>query len=143
MEERFEFIDNDALQAKIDGLENKNTTKADAKAEKKFITYLKKKGYKWDYWLFGEQDLDKILCQFWFEIRTKNGEHYRIGSLENLRYSLNRVLHNKGHEFDIVHGPSFKKSREAFKSTCVELKAIGKGIRIPYKEIRPKRYMHN
>ena len=86
----------------------------------------------------GKQELDKILCKFWFEIRTKNCKHYRIGSLENLCYSLNRVLHNKGHEFDIVHGPSFKKSREAFKSACTELKAIGKGTRIPYKEIRPK-----
>ena len=54
VEERFEFIDNDALQAKIDGLKNKNITKADAKAEKKFVTYLKKKAYEQDYWLFGE-----------------------------------------------------------------------------------------
>ena len=45
-EERFEFIDDDVLQAKIDGLKNKDTTKADAKTEKKFATYLKMKGYE-------------------------------------------------------------------------------------------------
>ena len=117
---------------KTDGLKNKNTTKADAKAEKKFVTYLKKKGFQQEFWLIGKQELDKILCKFWFEIRTKNREYYRLGSLEN------RVLHKKGHEFDIVHELSFKKSREAFKTACTELKSIGKGIRVPYKEIRPK-----
>ena len=84
VDERFKFIDDEALQAKIDGLKNKNTIKADAKAEQKFIAYLKKKGIKEDFWLIGEQELDKILSKFWFEVRTKNGEHYRIGILENL-----------------------------------------------------------
>ena len=102
VEDRFEFIDDNALQSKIDSLKNKNTMKADAKAEKKFVTYLKRKGLNKEFWLYGEQDLDKILCKFWFEVRTKHGEHYMIGSLENLRYSLNRVLHNKGHEYNII-----------------------------------------
>ena len=88
--------------------------------------------------MYDESQLDKILSKFWFEVRTKHGEHNRIASLENLRHSLNRVLHNKGQDFSIVHGDSFTKSRNAFQKACTELKSIGKGIRIPYKEIRPK-----
>ena len=60
-DERFEFIDDEALQAKIDGLRNKNTTKADAKAAKQIGKYLKKKRNSRRFW---EQELDKILSTF-------------------------------------------------------------------------------
>ena len=35
-DQRFEFIDDEELEAKIQGLKNRNTTKADTK----FVTYL-------------------------------------------------------------------------------------------------------
>ena len=100
--------------------------------------HLKKKGLSEEFWLCGEGELEKILCKYWFEIHTKNGKQYRMESSENLRYLLNTVLHKKGHEFDIIHSDSFTKSRQAFKNACTELISICKGIRIPYKEIRPK-----
>ena len=85
-----------------------------------------------------EKELDQILSKFWFEVRTQEGEHYKVSSLKNLHYGINRVLHNKGHEFDIVHGSSFKQSRKDFTDACAELKALGFGYRVPYKEIKPK-----
>ena len=88
-----------------------------------------------EFWLYGEQDLDKILSKFWFEVRTQEGNYYKIASLENLYCGLNRVLNEKGHEFDIVHGPSFKQSRSDFRDTCKELKSLGYGVRKSYKEI--------
>ena len=82
-------------------------------------------------------ELDKILCKFWFEVRTQEGDYYKIGSFENLRYSLNRLLQSKGHEFDIVHGDAFMKRRKKFQEACKELKAKGYGVRECYKEIIP------
>ena len=86
-----------------------------------------------DYWLLGEQDLDKLLCKFWFEVRTTDGDYYSIGSLESLRYGINRIFQERGHEFDIIRGPAFKKIQIKFTEACTELKAKGKGICIPYK----------
>ena len=85
---------------KTDGLKNKNTTKADAKAEKKFVTYLKKKGFQQEFWLIGKQELDKILCKFWFEIRTKNGEYYSWVVLKTefcIRRAMNSTLYMNFH----------------------------------------------
>ena len=90
-----------------------------------------------EYWLLGEQELDQILCKFWFEVRIIDGEHYSLGTLESLRYGINRIFQEKGHEFDIVHSLALRKSQKKFSEVCTELKAVGKGFRIPYKSIKP------
>ena len=107
------------------------------KADTCFQSYLATKGHPVEYWLFDEPTLDNILKKFWFEVRTVKGEHYMKGSLENLHYPINHVLHAKGHEFDIVHGDSFIGSQKAFKDACTELKKIGKGVHKSFKRIKP------
>lgn len=119
-------------------LKNHNTEKADKKAEKVFIAWLQERGIHTDYWDLSVPELDDLLCKFYFEARTEEGENYKTTSLGHLRYGLNRNLHKKGFEFDIVHGTEFKKSTNAFLDACKELKAIGKGDRKSYKEITPK-----
>ena len=136
-EERFKFLDDTELEQKLQNLENKNTRKTDCKTERKFMQYLKLKDIHDDYWLIPEQELDRILRKFWFEVRTQEGDYYKIGSLDNLHYSLNRLLQSKGHESDIVHGDSFIKSHRAFSKACEELKQKGYGVRESYKEITP------
>ena len=132
-EERFEFLEDDELEEKVKSLQNVNTKKTDKKTERKFIKYLKAKNNETDYWLIAE-DLDKILCKFWFEVCTQEGDYYKIGSLENLQYSLNKLLQSKGHEFDIVHGEAFVKSGKKFTEACKELKMKGYGVRESYKK---------
>ena len=90
-----------------------------------------------EYWLLGEQEFDQILCKFWFEVRITDGEHYSLGSLESLRYGINRIFQEKGHEFDIVHDLAFRKSQKKFSEVCTELKAVGKEVLIPCKSIKP------
>ena len=41
-EERFQFLDDDELDKKLQPLQNSNTTKTDKKTEQKFINYLQK-----------------------------------------------------------------------------------------------------
>ena len=137
-EARFSFIDDDELAEKRLKAKIKNTTKVNNKSQNCFANYLKSKGMSEEFWLYGEQDLDKILSKFWFDVRTQEGDHYKIASLENLRYRLNRVLHDKGHEFNMVHGPGFKQSRFDFKDACKELKSLWYVMRISYKEIKSK-----
>ena len=118
-------------------MQNKNTKKSNKKAECCLHNYLRRKKMSDKYWLLGEQELDQILSKFWFDVRTTDGEHYSLGSLESLRYGINCIFQEKGHEFDIVHGLAFKKSQKKFSEACTELKSVGKGIRIPYNAIKP------
>ena len=112
-------------------LKDSSTNRSNSKGYKCFAAYFEAKKLPTEYWLMDEPELDQILSKFWFEGRTTEGKHYKIASLESPRYGLNRILHEKGHKFDIVHGPSFSKSRKCLKSK-------GYGVRISCKEIKPK-----
>lgn len=120
-------------------MKNKNTEKADKKAEKCFLEYLSLSTLDdLDYWDFEEELLDEILCKFWFEVRTVDNEHYRVSSLRNLCYALNRCIQKREKNFDIIKSPAFAKSQRAFKDAVTELKNIGQGCTVSYKEISPK-----
>ena len=88
-EQRFQFIDDEQLDAKREDLKNKNIVKSNKKANTCFQNYLAAKGLSVEYWLFDKPTLDNILKKFWFKVRTVEGEYYMRGSLENLHYSIN------------------------------------------------------
>lgn len=137
-EERFNIMNNTQHKEKRKKLINHNTVKADKKAEKVFTSWLTQRGIHTDYWDLSVQELDDLLSKFYFEERTIEGEMYKTSSLGNLRYGLNRILHSKHYEADIVHDPQLAKSSAAFSDACKELKAAGKGKRDSYKEITAK-----
>lgn len=138
VDQRHLNITDEQLQEKREDLKNKNTIKANKKADKVFSMWLRLRGIHTDYWDLSVSELDDILCKFYFEVRTEEGERYKTSSLGGLRYALNRCLHEKGFESDIVHSPQFVKSSKAFSDACKELKALGKGDREHYKEIIPQ-----
>ena len=88
----------------------KNTIKVNEESHHCFTNYVVAKKLDPEYWNYTEPELDKVLSKFWFEVCTV-GEHHKIGSLENLCSGLNRMQYSKGHEYDIVHGDPFRKSR--------------------------------
>ena len=67
-----------------------------------------------------------------------DGENYRVSSLNHLMYGINRVLKKKGQEYDIMKSSQFTKSQEAFQKVVANLKQMGYGYVVPYKEIKPK-----
>ena len=83
-----------------------------------------------------EKDLNDILCKFWFEARTAEGDYYKATSHGSLHYGINRMLHSRGYEYSIIHDSSFKESTEAYKDALKELKALGYGHIESYKEIK-------
>ena len=91
-----------------------NTVKAEKKAERAFVNYLSTLDDVDDmeFWLYDEDRLDKILSKFWFALKTANGNHYRVSSLKNIRYGLNRVLAKKNTNMDIICDPLFKQSQK-------------------------------
>ena len=132
------------IQAKQQGQKNRNTIKTQERANCAFRRFLDECGEKdLDYWNYEEPELDSYLSKFWFGARkSPNSDYesdqddsektklmYTANTMKNFRYSLNRILKEKGHQYDIIYenSLSFKKSQQAFLDSQKELKSLGKG----------------
>ncbi|CAB3989796.1 Hypothetical predicted protein [Paramuricea clavata] len=123
-------------------LENKNTADNEKKESRTFIQTIscREIGEDLNFCEFSEEKLEKHLAKFWFAARTKNGQIYNIGSLETIRYSLNRVLKRYGHKFDITKREctAFTASIKAYEDTTTELKQEGKGFTKSHAAVSPE-----
>ena len=139
------------IEATHNEVQNKNTKKAEKAAESQFKAYLQTQaGYSNDdceFWDYEAAELDKHLSRFWLAVRqteidpeTKEPKKYKVQSLRTLRYSLQRVLKEKGtnRKHEIINGESFTNSRIAFEDACKKLKEEGFGFTTPTEEILPQ-----
>ena len=133
----------DQIKQKQQAGKNLNTTKTEERADRAFRNFLSQCGeVNLDYWRYEEPELDNYLSKFWFGAR-KNPESdyesdnddperqnlmYSANTMKSFRYSLTRILKQKGHEYDIMNknSLSFKRSQQAFMDSQKELKALGK-----------------
>ena len=152
---RFEHFTDDEIKKKRIETIPKSTLKNNDKWNRVFRSYLQESGAQnTQYWFYPDEELDKILSKFWFEVRTQRAplsdterneafknnedphpERYTIASLRNLRNGLSRCLAENGKNIDLTTDPKFKLSQNAFKDACKELKKFGKGIIHSYPEI--------
>ena len=112
------------IEAKQRELENKNSVASEEKAVKCFKSYLATLRLEdLDFFKYTEAELDYYLKMWYFNARTKKGEHYKSGTLNTLCYGLNRALKKYGHNFDIMNPASisFTKSIKAFEDACKKL----------------------
>ena len=131
------------LQEKQKAGKNINTTKTEEQADRAFKKFLTQCGESnLDYWSYEEPELDNFLSKFWFGARKdpesdyetdeEDPEHhnlmYSANTMKSFRYSLNRILKSKGHEYDIMNknSLSFKRSQQTFLDSQKELKSLGK-----------------
>ena len=131
------------IKAKQEGQKNVNTIKTEERANRAFRRFLHDCGeVDLNYWNYDEPELDSYLSKFWFGARKspdsdyeseeddseKTQLRYTANTMRNFRYSLNRILKEKGHQYDIIHenSLSFKKSQQAFLDSQKELKSLGK-----------------
>ena len=110
-EERFAYIDDSEIDKKKKKLQNLNTTKASEKAESILMSWLQGKGENCQYWLLGDDELDKHLAKFWVEARQTDGTMYRTFSLSHLCYGINRCLKKCSHECDIIRVQTTQKAK--------------------------------
>lgn len=141
--ERFVHYSDDEFEDIREEQKKKSTLKADKKTEKVFLKYLESNhteavNNKYDYWNYSPDLLDKILCKYWFEVRTQKGEHYNINSLKGLLYRLNRNLQRCGIKLELRTSDCFVNSQRSFEDAKKYLKQIGKAVVKHYDKIKPK-----
>ena len=140
-EERFQPLSEDNINVIQENVKEKNTLAAEKKAEKALLTYIRTQQHfsvpDTEYWNYDDRLLDDILSHFWFEIKTIEGDDYRVSSLRHLRYSLKRAIKKYKPNKDIIVDKNYMKSQNAFDTKVKQLKKIGKGYVESYKEITP------
>lgn len=78
------------------------------------------------------EDLDKLLTQFYAEIKRKNGEDYEPDSLRIMQSGIERHLKENGYQFSITRSREFINSQKVLDAKAVRLREQGKGKR-PHK----------
>ena len=128
----FGTLNTEEINQKEENLQNKNTIVNEHKAEHILKEYMQQSlGLEdFNFFNFTEAELDYYLRLFWFNIRTKKGEHYSSSSLETIRYGLNCSFKRFSHNFDITkrESISFMKSITAYENAQWKLKQLLKGV---------------
>lgn len=67
-------------------IKNENIEKADKKAERALVSFLSAQDNIADlqYWLYEPEEQDKLLCKFWYELKTTEGDTYCVSSLKHI-----------------------------------------------------------
>ena len=91
----------------------KNTLKSEKNTDTIFTKYLEEQDgiVNHDYWVYPDEELDKILVKFWFSLRKPSGQKYSMSTLQKIKNALNRQLQHKGHFLDISKDPCYVNSQ--------------------------------
>jgi hypothetical protein len=119
---RFASASDGDIENILNAKDSLNTKKAASVAKNVFRAYLMEKDLNPEFEAYESAELDSILCKFYVEVRSKNGDRYKKASMVSIRHGLNRLL-----PFDIVNGDEFKKSSDVFSAVMVDLKRQGLG----------------
>ena len=143
--ERFQDISDSDLIKFHQSVQKKNTKKNDKSAERQFCEYLSTQNSNVNFWDMDASELNGHLSKFWFAARqskidpkTQQPKKYMVQTLRTIRYSLQRVMKEKGSAFDIITDKEFRKSQTAFNDACKQLKEEGYGFIKPTDEISPE-----
>ena len=73
---------------------------------------------------YDTKSLNKLLSHFYSDARKTSGEKYKVNSLENMRFSLNRFF-QQSRIIDIIK--EFREANLSFRAAITVLKREGKG----------------
>ena len=161
---RMKHLSDEEIATKLGKYTPKSTERSNKNAHSIMVKYLEECNYEnTDYLHYSVEELNKILCKFWFAIRKQkkpsktdkvsnincdteaedslaseeNDDEllYSKATLENIRHALNRNLQESGRHIDIITDHDFIECNKAYKDACKELKAKGKAVVKSYPEI--------
>ncbi len=129
--ERFIFLDEDAVQQFIQSKQNVNTLKKTIYDIKLVKLFLKSKNDERELHKIPPRELDSHLANFILSVRKKDLTEFEPNSLRGLMSSVDRHLKGKLYGSTIMKATdtNFELTRAAMKAKQRDLKAKGKGNR--------------
>ena len=94
-----------------------------------YISWATVRGHSQDIHTLPPVELNKVLKQFFGEIRKKDGKEYEPDCLRVMLGALHRHLTSVNYPGDLITGREFKDCRDVLEGKCCELRANGMGRR--------------
>ncbi len=111
----------------LDKNNNSNTTKTTVTWVNRFETWRQSRGIPHKLELIPPEELDRVLQQFFAELRKQNGGEYEPGSLRTMLAALDRFLREKGCCHSILKDRTFEGCRKLLNGKAIELREMGMG----------------
>ena len=115
------------INEKRKNIHAKNTQKANQKTVKALREYLLSKSMNPCFEEYEKIKLNDVLTHYYIDARKVDGDKYKVSSMENIRYSLNRYVQGLNSNIDIIKDPEFRDCNVSFRAAVQELKREGKG----------------
>ena len=90
--------------------------------------------------------MNKVLENFYVEVRTNKGDDYEPDSLKVMLGALDRHLKNVNYPVSIIRGIEFASSKQVLEGKCRKLREAGLGkkrIKLTHYHNRRKKYYGN
>lgn len=121
MTSRFASLTEQDIEKIVEDKNSQNTKRSTKVAKELFADYAKEKKLREPE---EKKELAQTLKTFYVEARKKDGSFYSMGSLETLRFGLNRHFKST-RGIDIINDVEFNEANKVFTAQCVQLKKDG------------------
>ena len=129
MENRFELLSEADLESLSSKSESINTKRSTSTWLNVYRAWAEVRYKKADLENYPPRELDTILCQFYGEVRKKNGEEYESDSLRVMQSGLHRYLKDTNFPKSIIEDIEFTQSNKVLDGKARTLRQNGKGRR--------------
>ena len=127
MENRFELLSEADLESLSSKSESINTKRSTSTWLNVYRAWAEVRYKKADFENYPPRELDTILCQFYGEVRKRNGEEYEPDSLRVMQSGLHRYLKDKNFPKSIIEDIEFTQSNKVLEGKARTLRQNGKG----------------
>jgi len=124
---RFNLLSPEAIRALADSADNENTKRSTGNWMKIFSQWATVRCISESIEVMDAQRLDKVLSQFYAEVKKQNGQDYEPDSLRVMQSSIHRYLIEKHCTFNILKDKEFITSRKTLEGKAKMLREQGMG----------------
>ena len=138
--QRFAQLAPSELDEIVDNTINANTSKSTKTWLNVYSSWATVRGHSQDIHALPPVELNKVLRQFFGEIRKKDGKEYEPDCLRVMLGALHRHLTSVNYPGDLITGREFKDCRDVLEGKCRDLRANGMGRRPNYRELKKNNF---
>ena len=134
---RFVSFAEDQLEELLKAKCSKRTDSVTKNAVQLLETFCKETNQNTDWLQVNLGELNKNFMRFYAGVRKRDGEIYKINSMNGFRFAFQRYFHEiRG--INIIGDQEFETSNKCFQNVLINIKKAGKGTVEYYSEIEPE-----
>ncbi|XP_076081788.1 uncharacterized protein LOC143052605 [Mytilus galloprovincialis] len=124
---QFVPVDESTVEQFVKDQENQGTARKNISDMRTLTQFLQQKNEKREIYKIPPEELNSLLCQYFFSVRKTDGEEYEPSSLRGMMCSFDRILRSNDYGYELSKSVEFAKTRDVLTAKQIALKKMGKG----------------